>query len=200
MQRILLSLIALGLALLISYLQEDGGAARDAAPPAMRGAPATEAPAPATETETGPSRGASRASSREQAVAQAVRWLQAQEGGAHHGHTIARHVGRSDAELHDRLERDGVPAASGFYDLETAAVAIARTIKHAPNDAQVRRWLDDDETRRRLALRRLFEKPIGRIVYRGGDGKDGRTAVAVLVKRTTDGRPGYRLLTAYVEP
>lgn len=194
MQRILLSLIALALALLIAFLQEDGGAARDAAPPAMRGAPATEAPAP--ETEPAPSR----ATSREQAVAQAVRWLQAQEGGPHHGHTIARHVGKSDADLRDRLDRDGVPVASGFYDLETAAIAIARTIKHAPNDARVRRWLDDDETRRRLALRRLFDKPIGRIVYRGGDGKDGRTAVAVLVKRTIDGRPGYRLLTAYVEP
>ena len=213
-QRITLSLIALGLALLIVVLQgQGGGDALDVGPrptdaelqaPTQTSPSATAAvddrkpPATAQKSETAATR--PRASNREQAVSQAISWLQTQEGGSHRGHTIARHVGKSNADLADRLAREDVNVASGFYDLETAAIAIVRTIRHEPNDAKVRRWLGDDENRRRLALRREFAKPIGRIVYRDGGRREGKTAIAVLTKRSTDGRASYRLLTAYVEP
>lgn len=181
-KRITLSVIALALALLISFLQDDKAPA-----------PQTDARAGATNTQTAePSQG------REAAVAQAIQWLEDQEGGAHRGHAIARHVGKSDAALRRRLDNSDISAASSFYDLETAAVHIVRTIRHQPNDARVRSWLSDNDTRR-LALRRTFEKPIGRIVRRNGDTGDGKSAVAVLVKHRDGDRQSYRLLTAYVE-
>jgi|GEM_PF-2175368 len=197
-QRITLSLIALGLALLISFLR-DG----DFQSPADAGASLPIPSAQSTPKETAArtvDAGTAQAETREQAVAQAIRWLEAQEGGAHNGHAIARHVGKSEQDLRDRIARDGVGVASAFYDLETAAVAIVRTIRHKPNDAEVRRWLGADDSRRRLALRRIFDKPIGLVVRRNGAAEDGRTAITVLTKRQVDGRPSYSLLTAYVEP
>lgn len=176
-KRILLSALALVLAAIIAFLQ-DGSPPQDAAPP-------TE------QVET--------ANNREQAVAQAIRWLESQEGGKHRGHAIARHVGKSDAQLRQRLQEQSISAASAFYDLEMAAVAVVRTIHYKANDAKVRQWLGDDASQRRLALRRAFDRPIGRIVFRSGDARDGKSAVAVLTKWREDGEVGYRLLTAYVE-
>lgn len=200
-QRMSLSLIALALAAVILVLQGEDGGPRDAT-----AAPSDEvAAAPGIELSPKPTTAAAgqkvaRAKTREEAVAQAVRWLKGQEGGKHRGHAIARHVGKSDRALRDRLARDGKSIASGFYDIETAAVAIVRTIRHGPNDQRIKRWLNDDESRRRLAVRRAFDKSIGRIVYRGGDARDGKTAVAVLTKWRTRDKTSYRLLTAYVEP
>ena len=186
LQRISLSLIALFLAIVIAFLQ--GEPEVDAAHPVAP--PSAAAPA-GVET--------ARATTREQAIAQAIRWLKAQEGGKHRGHTIERHVGKSDRALRDRLRREGKSVVSGFFDLETAAVAVVRTIRHKSNHERVKRWLDDDDSKRRLALRRSFKKAIGRIVYRDGNARDGKTAVAVLTKWRERGRTSYRLLTAYVE-
>lgn len=205
-KRIVLSCIALVTALLISVLQrtDDGDATANknavAPPPAIsESASGSASSQPAKPALTRARQAKTPVKSREEAIARAVSWLKGQEGGKHHGHTIARHVGKSYAELEDRLVRDDKSIASGFTDMNTAAVAIARTIRHKPNNNRVRSWLGNDESKRRLALRRLFEKPIGRIVYRGGDRRQGNTAVVVLTKWTTNGKLGYRLLTAYVE-
>jgi hypothetical protein len=109
------------------------------------------------------------------------------------------HDGKSDKQLKQRLERDNKSVASGFYYLETAAVAIVRTIRHKKSDSRVRRWLGDNDSQRRLALRRAFEKPVGRIVCRDGAARDGKGVVAVLTKWQSKGKTSYPLLTAYVE-
>ncbi len=192
-QRIALSTIALGLAIIIALLQGDNGTGRDAAAPAGRTLQPAETARPGQPD-------AGRDEARAAAVAKAIRWLELQEDGAHHGHTIARHVGKSDADLRARIDREDIAVASGFYDLETAAVAIVRTIRHEPNDRRVRKWLDDDQSKRRLALRRSFTKPLGRIVHRDGGARDGKSVVAVLAKQRTGQKAEYRLLTAYVEP
>ena len=191
-QRILLSVIAVVLAVVIGVLQED-------APPEA-GARAEANQTQSSATRDNATQDAS-VQNRQDAVAAAVRWLESQEGGKHRGHAIARHVAKSDADLRDRMRNDpDVRVASTFYDMETAAVAILRTIRHQPNDARVSQWLGDDGSRRRLALRRTFEKPIGRIAYADGGARDGKSAVAVLLKWRDSGNVGYRLLTAYVEP
>lgn len=195
----MLSCIALGTALLIAFLQEkppEGGNApvevQDTAAITSPSSAPSAAPA-AQARQQAPVR------NRDEAVERAVRWLKAQEGGKHRGHTISRHVGKSYDDLEGRIQRDNKRVASGFFDLESAAVAIVRTINHKPNKPRVRKWLDDNDSQRRLALRRFFDKPIGRIAYRGGDRRQGNTAVVVLTKWTNKGKQSYRLLTAYVE-
>lgn len=190
-QRIVLSIAALVIAILIGVLQGDED-------PRVTVERAQSDFSARTQADGGTT-GAGEVKSREEAVANAVRWLESQEGGEHRGHAIARHVGKSEADLRDRLDRQDISAASTFFDLQTAAVAIVRTIHHKPNDAKIRQWLGDDENRRRLALRRVFEKPIGRIVFRSGEAETGYGAVTVLTKWADGQKTGYRLLTAYVE-
>ena len=46
------------------------------------------------------------------------------------GHTLRRHVGRSDSELHDRLQRESrIHAASTYTDRETANLLSDRLCK-----------------------------------------------------------------------
>ena len=115
------------------------------------------------------------------------------------GHTIARHVGRSCNDLKDRIRQDTESVASGFFDTESASIAIVRTNIHKPNKPRVQKWLAVKDSMRCLALRRFFDKPIGRIAYRGGDRRQGNTAEVVLTKWTSKGKQSCRLLTAYVE-
>jgi len=108
-------------------------------------------------------------------------------------------VGNSYDDLEDRIKRDSRRVASGFFDTESAGIAIVSTINHKPNKPRVQRWLADNDSKRRLALHRFLDKPIGHITYRGGDRRQGNTAVAVLKKWTSKGKQSYRLLSAYVE-
>ena len=183
----------MGVALLIAFLQGDDprlakSKAESAAPPPVE-----------AQQQTTEARSVTPVRNRDNAVAQAVRWLKAQEGGKHRGHTITRRVGKSYDDLEDRIKRDNKSVASSFFDTESAAIAIVRTINHKPNKPRVQRWLADNDSKRRLALRRFFDKPIGRIAYRGGDRRQGNTAVVVLTKWTSKGKQSCRLLTAYVE-
>lgn len=194
-QRIVLSIAALFIAILIGVLQGDEDPRVAVERAQAKSSAAETKPVDASDATAS----ANKVKSREEAVANAIRWLESQEGGKHRGHAIARHVGKSEAELRERIDRQDISAASTFFDLKTAAVAIVRTIRHKPNDAKVRQWLGDDENRRRLALRRVFDKPVGRIVYRSGKAETGYGAVAVLTKWRDGQKTGYRLLTAYVE-
>lgn len=106
-------MIALGMALLIAFKQGDDlraaiRAAQSAALPAFEAQP--------SEQPTAEARNVTLVRNRDDAVARAVRWLKAQESGKHRGHTISRHVGKSYADLEDRIRRDNKRIASGFFD------------------------------------------------------------------------------------
>ena len=115
------------------------------------------------------------------------------------GHTLARHVGRSDAELKDRLRREpNISAASTYLDRATAERTVARTL--ARNRPQVDRWLARQGSRPNLVLD-----------YRGSPGDEaiGRSlprrnpqavpcSDAVVVLRW-DGQRGFVVLTSYPE-
>ncbi len=132
-QRIIFSFIALGVALLVAFLQgDDLRLAKAMTESATR--PPVEA-----QQQTAEARSVTTVRSRDNAVAQAVRWLKAQEGGKHRGHTIARHVGNPYDDLEDRIKRDSKRVASGFFDTESAAIAIVRNINHKPNKPRVQR-------------------------------------------------------------
>jgi hypothetical protein len=56
------------------------------------------------------------------------------------GHTLARHVGRTDAELQERLRREpNISAASTYRDRIAAERVVARAL--AENHARVDQWL-----------------------------------------------------------
>jgi hypothetical protein len=66
------------------------------------------------------------------------------------GHTLARHVGRSDEDLRDRLRREQISAASTYTDRPTAERVVATAL--ATENARVKQWLARDGQRPNLAI------------------------------------------------
>ncbi|MCC7428656.1 MAG: hypothetical protein IT557_17315 [Alphaproteobacteria bacterium] len=115
--------------------------------------------------------------------------------GISRGHTIARHVGKSDRELLDRLRQfPNLRAASSYPDRMTAQRAINATLADPRNAERVRRWLADARQSDPLALTRRFNDAVGRMAERGRGVRDARGARVVLIK---DGQGGYTILTSY---
>ena len=57
------------------------------------------------------------------------------------GHTLKKHVGRTDEQLRERLRRErNISAASTYTDLETAERAVGIALEQ--NQAKIQRWLN----------------------------------------------------------
>lgn len=113
------------------------------------------------------------------------------------GHTLARHVGRTDAELAARLDREkGISAASTYTDRGAAERTIARTL--ASSRDRIDRWVERGERRPNLALdyRGRQGEVIGRTLRRGRPSPDP-SIDAVVVLRANG--PSYFVLTSYPE-
>jgi len=112
------------------------------------------------------------------------------------GHTLARHVGKSDAELRDRLERErGISAASSYSSREVAERTVARTL-HDQQD-RLQAWSERRGNRPNLALDYHGRRGevLGRSIRRGRDPIDCGDAVVVLRWAGRD----YYVLTTYPE-
>ena len=113
------------------------------------------------------------------------------------GHTLARHVGKSDAQLRERLAREsGISTASTYLTRELAERTIARTLREQAE--RVREWTARSGRRPNLALdyRGQSSEVIGRSIRRGREPVSCTDAVVVL--RWRDGT--YYVLTSYPEP
>jgi Bacterial CdiA-CT RNAse A domain len=197
------TLIALAVILAGLWLLRQREAAAPAAPPASASVPSTvprEVPAPAPR---GPDTGtvpvdtpAPKPRGHESATAPAERHdLQADERKG--GHTLARHVARTVAQLRERLEREPrISAASSYTSQALAERTVARTL--ARNAARVTAWTTRSGNRPNLALdyRGPRDEIIGRSIRRGRDPVDCSDAVVVL---RWDGSRGHYVLTSYPE-
>jgi hypothetical protein len=84
------------------------------------------------------------------------------------GHTLQRHVGKTDADLAERLRREpNIAEASSYTDAATAARIVARAIEQ--NRRRIAQW----EARRGRRPNLVFDytqpsgPPIGRSLFRG---------------------------------
>ena len=175
-------------------------AAAPASPPPASQPPAASAPAPATAPAATPApatREAPPAPDRQTTATAADRYdLQRDE--ARGGHTLARHVGRTDADLRERLRREpGISAASSYTDRATAERVVARTL--ARQRTRVDQWLARQGPRPNLALdyRGDGRETIGRSIPRRNP-QPVLCRNAVVVLRWTGGR-GFIVLTSYPE-
>lgn len=112
------------------------------------------------------------------------------------GHTIARHVGRTDVQLQARLRRESISAASTYVDLDSAERIVSRALDE--NSRRVQTWIDRRSTRPNLAIRyRARDRlPTGRVLQRGeSESEDAFGAVVVLRWRGD----GWYVLTSYPE-
>lgn len=112
------------------------------------------------------------------------------------GHTLSRHVARTDAELAERLERErNISAASTWTDRQTAEDTIGEALR--AERGRVENWLRRGYPRANLALRYSAGRPIGRSLRRG-ESTPVTCTDAVIVLRA-DGAERFYVLTAYPE-
>ncbi len=111
------------------------------------------------------------------------------------GHTLERHVGKSDAELRARLKAEpDISAASTYTDLPTAERVVAEILEK--KRAELQKWEAREGDRPNLVLRLDLRETIGRSIEQGKTSAiDVHDALVVL--RWT----GYRwyVLTSYPE-
>lgn len=113
------------------------------------------------------------------------------------GHTLTRHVGRSESELALRLEREaGVAAASSFTDRATAEAVVARTL--AREQERIAFWMRHDKESLALDYHGESGRTVGEVLLRGETrARPATDARVVLRKRGAR----FFVLTAYpVEP
>jgi len=114
------------------------------------------------------------------------------------GHTLARHVGRTDDDLRERLRREpNIAAASTYPDRQTAERVVAATLERFSR--RIDAWSARDGSRTNLALdyRGQAGIAVGRSLRRG-DTRVRSCPDAVVVLRWHPGG-GYYVLTSYPE-
>jgi Bacterial CdiA-CT RNAse A domain len=115
------------------------------------------------------------------------------------GHTVERHVGRTNAQLAERLrQQPDISAASTYPDLSTAETVVGAAL--ARERSRIAAWSARRGSRPNLALRyrAIGPKPIGRSWQRGKIAPDG-CFQAVVVLRWDVSRNTYCVLTSYPE-
>jgi toxin YxiD len=112
------------------------------------------------------------------------------------GHTLRRHVGRTDEQLRTRLRQESdISAASTFTDRDTAARVVSEALRR--NHSRLTDWKRGAGDKPNLSLRYQDSDVIGRSLSRRAEVPvDCRDANVVLMWKAN--RPV--VLTAYPEP
>jgi hypothetical protein len=112
------------------------------------------------------------------------------------GHTLARHVARTDDELRERLGRErNISTASTWTDRATAEAVVGEAL--ATERGRVESWTRRGFPRANLALHYNAGRVIGRSLRRG-DSRTVDCSNAVIVLRA-DGPESFYVLTTYPE-
>jgi hypothetical protein len=112
------------------------------------------------------------------------------------GHTLDKHVGRSDSELRERLDRErNISAASTWTNREIAEETIGQALR-AEHDT-IARWEARGFPRPNLALHFDAGRVIGRSMRHGEERSSPATQAVIVVK--ADGPNGFYVLTSYPE-
>lgn len=110
------------------------------------------------------------------------------------GHTIERHIAKSDQYLRDRLRRYNISAASSFYELNQAGQVIVNAINR--NSSRVNSWLNGSGGSR-LVLNYTHHRNIGKVLRRNASYPVQSNRFLVVLERRNCSNYRFRVLTAY---
>lgn len=112
------------------------------------------------------------------------------------GHTLERHIGRTDAELRQRLEREpNISAASSYTDRPIAERTVGAALDQ--NAEKIQRWIERGPRRPNLVLG--YTNPndaIGKVMYPRALGSVPCDHAVVVLRADGD---SYYVLTSYPE-
>jgi hypothetical protein len=111
------------------------------------------------------------------------------------GHTLRKHVGRSDDELRQRLARErDISAASTWTDRAAAEEIVAAALR--AERGKIESWLRRGDRRPNLALHFDAGRVIGRSMVRGSDQSEPCARAVIVLRADGD---GFYVLTTYPE-
>jgi hypothetical protein len=117
--------------------------------------------------------------------------------GVGRGHTLAKHVGKSEEFLLNRLATEpNIRAASTFYDRETAESCLSDFIDRRAHE--IADWLSggsDD-----LVLNGKARHPVGFVFTKKAAGRSESAGIRLVLRRSSAMTVGYRIHTAMVTP
>ncbi len=112
------------------------------------------------------------------------------------GHILRKHVGQTDDQLRERLEREPrITGASTYTDRQAAEQAVGAAI--AESQDRIQRWLRRSGGHPNLVLDYDSEAAIGRTINRGES--QARPCAHALVVLKYSGPNQYYVLTSYPE-
>jgi hypothetical protein len=113
------------------------------------------------------------------------------------GHTIARHVGRTEAQLRERLKLEpGIRIASSFSNVEMAEWSISYVMQR--NASKVKAWVISGNDGSRLDLIEKVGRDVGYgVVRQTGEFQKLDRVFIVLKRERYNGMP-YYILTSYL--
>jgi toxin YxiD len=112
------------------------------------------------------------------------------------GHTLDKHVGRTDDQLRERLERErDISAASTWSDQAVAEETVSAALR--ANQSKIDRWTERGYPRTNFALHFDAGHSIGRTMRHGQNTSEPCSSAVVVLKAERDG--GFIVLTTYPE-
>ena len=112
------------------------------------------------------------------------------------GHTLDKHVGRTDDELRERLQRErDISAASTWTDRAAAEETVAAALR--TSQSKIDRWNERGYPRANLALHFDAGHTVGRTMHHGENTSEPCSGAVIVLKADRDG--GFFVLTTYPE-
>lgn len=112
------------------------------------------------------------------------------------GHTLRKHVGRSDDELRQRLRRErNISAASTWTDRATAESAVGAAIQQ--NRERINEWLSRTAGHPNFVIDYASDNPLGRSLRRDADQPTPCAHATIVLKWSPP--DDYYVLTSYPE-
>ncbi len=112
------------------------------------------------------------------------------------GHTLRKHVGRTDEELRQRLRRErNIAAASTWTDRATAEAAVGAALRQ--NREGIDRWINRPGGHPNFVIDYDSDRPLGRSLRRNADQPEPCAHATIVLKWS--GPRDYYVLTSYPE-
>jgi hypothetical protein len=112
------------------------------------------------------------------------------------GHILRKHVGQTEEQLRERLERErNISSASTYTDRSTAEHAVGSAI--AQSQSEIQNWLSQPGRHPNLVLDYDSDGPVGRSMNRGEH--QSRVCKHAIVVLKYNGPNHYYVLTSYPE-
>jgi Bacterial CdiA-CT RNAse A domain len=112
------------------------------------------------------------------------------------GHTLRKHVGRSDEELRQRLRRErNISAASTWTDRATAETAVGTALQQ--NRDRIERWANRSGGHPNFVIDYDSDRPLGRSLRRNADQPFPCSHATIVLRWSAPS--DYYILTSYPE-